>query len=160
VDWILYYGQGKKANGWWEWWRSRFSPFSPLLYSLLSPAYVNQPIALVTSESNQHQDTCEHNGYTSVGERLAAGRRCGGRTPRSSFMASIVRKWPMTAAAQCKAWTVCARSNSGIVSSDPTQGMDVCLSLFCVCVVLCVGRGLATDWSPTQWVLPTVYTYK
>jgi hypothetical protein len=34
------------------------------------------------------------------------------------------------------------RSNAGIVSSNPTQGMDVCSRLFCVCVVLCVGSGL------------------
>jgi hypothetical protein len=32
--------------------------------------------------------------------------------------------------------------------------------LFCDCVVLCVGRGLATDWSPVQGVLPTVYRIK
>jgi hypothetical protein len=35
--------------------------------------------------------------------------------------------------------------------------MDVCERLFCVCVVLCVDSGLATDWSPTQGVLPTLY---
>jgi hypothetical protein len=28
---------------------------------------------------------------------------------------------------------------------------------FCVCVVLCVGSGLATGWSPVQVVLPTLY---
>jgi hypothetical protein len=32
----------------------------------------------------------------------------------------------------------------GIVGSNPSQGMDVCVRLFCVYVVLCVGRGLAT----------------
>jgi hypothetical protein len=34
-----------------------------------------------------------------------------------------------------------------IVGSNPTQGMDVwcvCMCLFCVSVVLCLGRGLAT----------------
>jgi hypothetical protein len=35
-----------------------------------------------------------------------------------------------------------ARSNTGIVGSNPNQGMDVCVRLFCVCVVLYVGRGL------------------
>jgi hypothetical protein len=40
--------------------------------------------------------------------------------------------------------TVFAHSNARIVGSNPTQGMDVCLRLFCVCVVLCVGSGLAT----------------
>jgi hypothetical protein len=53
---------------------------------------------------------------------------CGGRAP--------------------EAWTVFACSNTGIVGSNPTRGMDVYVRLFCVCVVLCVGSGLATDWSP------------
>jgi hypothetical protein len=35
-----------------------------------------------------------------------------------------------------------------------------CVHLFCVCVVLCVGRGLATGLSPVQGVLPTVYRIK
>jgi hypothetical protein len=36
--------------------------------------------------------------------------------------------------------------------------MDVCFvyAFFCVCVVLCLGRGLATSWSPVQGVLPSV----
>jgi hypothetical protein len=29
------------------------------------------------------------------------------------------------------------RSNTGIVSSNPIQDMDVCLRLFCICVALC-----------------------
>jgi hypothetical protein len=33
--------------------------------------------------------------------------------------------------------------------------MDACVRLFCVCVVLCVGSGLVTSWSPVQGVLPT-----
>jgi hypothetical protein len=37
-------------------------------------------------------------------------------------------------AAQPEATTVFARSNTGIMGSNPTQGMDVCLCLFCVCV--------------------------
>jgi hypothetical protein len=39
---------------------------------------------------------------------------------------------PVTVAARCKAWTVFALSNAGIVVSNPTQGMDVCVRLFCV----------------------------
>jgi hypothetical protein len=31
-----------------------------------------------------------------------------------------------------------ARSNNGIVGSNPTQGMDICVRLFCVYPVLCV----------------------
>jgi hypothetical protein len=44
---------------------------------------------------------------------------------------------PITVAARSKAWAVFASSNSGIVGSNPTRGMDVC-----VCVVLCGGSGL------------------
>jgi hypothetical protein len=33
--------------------------------------------------------------------------------------------WPVTVAAQSKAWTAFARSDAGIVGSNPTQGMDV-----------------------------------
>jgi hypothetical protein len=60
---------------------------------------------------------------------------------------------PITAAAQYKAWTVFARSNAMIVGSNPTQGMGVC-------VLFCVGSGLATGWSPVEWVLPSVYRIK
>jgi hypothetical protein len=38
---------------------------------------------------------------------------------------------------RAKAWTVFARLNTEIVDSNPTQDMDVCLRLFCVCVVRC-----------------------
>jgi hypothetical protein len=41
---------------------------------------------------------------------------------------------PITVAAQSKAWTVFARFDAGIVGSNPTQDMDICLHLFCVCV--------------------------
>jgi hypothetical protein len=34
--------------------------------------------------------------------------------------------------------------DAGIVGSNPTQGMDLRVRLFFVCVVLCVGNGLAT----------------
>jgi hypothetical protein len=64
---------------------------------------------------------------------------------------------PITVAARSKAWIVFARSNAGIVGSNPAQGMDVCsVCLFCVCVVLCVGSGLVTGWSAVQGVIPTV----
>jgi hypothetical protein len=46
------------------------------------------------------------------------------------------------------------------MGSNLPQSMDVCMRLFCVCVVLCVGSGLATDWSLVQGVLPTVYRNK
>jgi hypothetical protein len=39
---------------------------------------------------------------------------------------------PITVAAQSKAWTVFARSNTGVVGSNSTRAMDVCVRLFCV----------------------------
>jgi hypothetical protein len=62
------------------------------------------------------------------------------------------------AAERFKEWTVFARSEAGIVGSNTTQGMDVwyVCAFFCVCVVLCLGRGLATSLSPVQGVLPSV----
>jgi hypothetical protein len=56
----------------------------------------------------------------------------------------------ITVTARSKAWTVFARSYAGIVGSNPTQGIGClyCVRLIFVCVVLCVGRGLVTGWSP------------
>jgi hypothetical protein len=51
-------------------------------------------------------------------------------------------------AVRSKSWTVFARSNTGVVGSNPTRVMCVCARLFCVCVILCVGSGLVTGWSP------------
>jgi hypothetical protein len=56
----------------------------------------------------------------------------------------------ITVAALSKASTVFARSNVWIVSSNPAQDMDVCVRLFCVCVVLCVGSGLAIGCLPSK----------
>jgi hypothetical protein len=50
-----------------------------------------------------------------------------------------------------------ARSNTEIVGSHPTRGMDVCVRLFCVCVVLCICSGLEMGRSPVQGVLPIAY---
>jgi hypothetical protein len=40
--------------------------------------------------------------------------------------------------------TVFPCTNTGVMGSNPTQDMGVFVRSFCVCVVLCVGRGLAT----------------
>jgi hypothetical protein len=69
----------------------------------------------------------------------------------------VYRRMPATVAAPCEAWTVFSHSNTGDVGSNLTRGMDVCLRLFCVFAVPCIGSGLATGWSPVQGVLPTVY---
>jgi hypothetical protein len=53
-------------------------------------------------------------------------------------------------AARSKARTIFPRSNTGIVGSNPTRVMDVCVRLFSVPVVICVGSGLATSLSPSK----------
>jgi hypothetical protein len=55
---------------------------------------------------------------------------------------------PITVAARSEEWTVLARWNAEIVGSR--RGCLYCVRLFCVCVVLCVGSGLATGWSPSK----------
>jgi hypothetical protein len=45
---------------------------------------------------------------------------------------------PISVAVRSRAWTVFAGSNAGIVGSNPTEGMNVCVCLFCVCVLSCV----------------------
>jgi hypothetical protein len=59
-------------------------------------------------------------------------------------MVQFVSGEPITVAARCKEWTVFARSNTGIVGSNPTC-MDTCVRLFCVCTFLYAGSGLATS---------------
>jgi hypothetical protein len=51
----------------------------------------------------------------------------------------------ITVAAQSKARIVFAHFHTENVGSNPTGGVDDCVRLFCVCVVLCVGRGLPKD---------------
>jgi hypothetical protein len=75
---------------------------------------------------------------------------------RFSIYWALYIRMPVTVAARSKAWIVFVHSNTGIVGSNPSQVMDVCVRLFYVCAVLCAGSGLATGWSPIQGVLPTV----
>jgi hypothetical protein len=72
----------------------------------------------------------------------------------------ILHKYCLVRAAWSKAWIVFAPLKTGIVGSNPTQGMDVCVYLFCDSPLLCVGSGLATGWSPVQRVLLTMYRIK
>jgi hypothetical protein len=44
---------------------------------------------------------------------------------------------PITVVSRSKTGTVFARSNAGIVISNTTQGINICVLLFCACVVLC-----------------------
>jgi hypothetical protein len=51
-----------------------------------------------------------------------------------------------------------ARSNTGVVVSNPTEGRDICI--YSVFVLSCVGSGLAAAWSSVQGVLPNFYVIK
>jgi hypothetical protein len=51
---------------------------------------------------------------------------------------NIAKHMQITVATWCKAWTVFARSNAGIVGSNPTQGMDVCVCVYSAFVLSCV----------------------
>jgi hypothetical protein len=47
----------------------------------------------------------------------------------NNFLRRVIWEMPSTVAALSKAWNASARSNTGIVGSNPTQGMDACLCL-------------------------------
>jgi hypothetical protein len=81
------------------------------------------------------------------------------RFPKNNSVNSVPEP-PIAVAARSKARTVFARSNAGIMVSNLTKGVDVFVRLFCVCVVLCVGSGLVTSWSPVQGVLSSLYKNK
>jgi hypothetical protein len=60
-------------------------------------------------------------------------------------------------AARSNSWTIFTLSNTVIVGLNPTGGMNVCVHVFCVCVVLYVGSGLAMGWSLVRGVVRTMY---
>jgi hypothetical protein len=82
------------------------------------------------------------------------------RLTRVVIYVALYANMLITVAVFSKAWTVFALWSAGIVGSNPTQSMDVCVRLFCVCVVLCTDSGLKTSWSPVHLVLPSVYKIK
>jgi hypothetical protein len=47
---------------------------------------------------------------------------------------------PITTAERSKVQNIFAHSNTGIAGMNPTQDMDVCLRLCCICFVLCKQR--------------------
>jgi hypothetical protein len=63
----------------------------------------------------------------------------------------------ITVVARSEAWTVFADSNAGdrLFEFRSRHGW-LCVRLFCVCVVLCVGSSLETGWSVVRGFLPTV----
>jgi hypothetical protein len=44
---------------------------------------------------------------------------------------------PITVAARCEVWTVFARSDTGIVGSNHTRGVDVCVFIMCLSCSVC-----------------------
>jgi hypothetical protein len=62
-------------------------------------------------------------------------------------------------AVQFKTWTVFARFNAGVIVSNPTRGMDVCMCLFCFYCPVCMCK-LCDGPIPHEGVLPTVYSIK
>jgi hypothetical protein len=64
----------------------------------------------------------------------------------------------ITVSARSKAWTLLAHWNAGIVCSNPTQSMNVCVC-FSVFLLFCVGSVLATAWSLVRRVILTVKKY-
>jgi hypothetical protein len=62
-----------------------------------------------------------------------------------SLLGALFSNIPTTVFARSKACTVSDHSKSGITGSNPTPGMDMCVRLFCVCIILCVGSGFATS---------------
>jgi hypothetical protein len=60
-----------------------------------------------------------------------------GRSASRNY-AYLITGLPITVAARFKAWTVFARSNAGILGSNPTQGMDVCVCVYSVFVLFCM----------------------
>jgi hypothetical protein len=71
-------------------------------------------------------------------------------TAAQTYLNTLIYPLPVTVAARSEAWTVFARSNAGVVGSNPSLSMDACMLLFSVRVFLYVGRGLVTGWSPTK----------
>jgi hypothetical protein len=63
---------------------------------------------------------------------------------KSLFMLHLYSSW-ITEASRSKAWTVFSRSNTDVVGSNLSLGMDVCVYVF-----LCVDGSVATGWSPSE----------
>jgi hypothetical protein len=124
----------------------------------------------LTGEPSQHMFTPDYfNAIAAISEKVSGANICWPLSTYMLFLPYIVgiisvksvegngailgsrtNRWQIPVPARSRAWTIIARSNTGILGSNSTQGMDVSLRLFCVCVALCVGSSLATGWSPSK----------
>jgi hypothetical protein len=79
---------------------------------------------------------CIHDRFSNVSQT----HYCSTRENKTRLYFSL----PVPMTERSKARTVFGRSNTGIVGLNPTRGTDVCTRFLC-CIVLCVGRGLASE---------------
>lgn len=73
-----------------------------------------------------------------------------------SFICLTFMQGANTVAERSKASTVSDSSNTGILGSNYTRGMNVCVRLFCACTVLCEGCGLAMGRSAVPEILKNI----
>jgi hypothetical protein len=136
---------------------SRFAPKESPYWSLFFPRWTQSTFAchfyltsILILSSNVHFDLQSSFFPWDFPTNISFSFHLPART-------TYLAKAPVTVAQRSEACTVLARSEAGIVGSNLTQGMDVLyLCLFCVYIVLCLSRGLATSWWPVQGVLPSV----
>jgi hypothetical protein len=81
--------------------------------------------------------------YCTVSLRLAVSSGTCVRVTNTAIVTVADRT-----AARSKAWTLFVSTSTETVGSIPILSMEVCVRLFCLYVVVCVGVGLATSWSP------------
>jgi hypothetical protein len=95
----------------------------------------------VLGENLPQRNFCPSQNPTWPDPGLNPGRRgekqATNRLSYGSALQAYILHLPITVAAQSKVWTVFVRLDAGIVGSNQTQGMDICVRLFCV--FLCVG---------------------
>jgi hypothetical protein len=120
---------------WCHSWRQHTTTFVTIVHAIALTAFDT----IQTSQKQNRYDFTSIDAKTSI-LFLVVQNICG-----DSF-----NLLPITVAAWSKAWTVFVRPNAGIVGSDPTWSMDVCVRLFCFCIVLCVGSGLGRPDPPSK----------
>jgi hypothetical protein len=102
----------------------------------------------IPEDSNPHSHCCENLKFHTSSHHTSTF---------TNIYNCILEFQLIAVATWSKAWAVLVRLNTRVMGLNPTRGMDACVHLFCVCVVLCVGSSLMMGWPLIQGVLPTVY---
>jgi hypothetical protein len=89
----------------------------------LSANFINKSVALNQQEGNSRGSTSFNLGRRTM-------EKTGSTITSHEYTLAVGYQYPIMVAARSKAWTVFARSEAGIVGSNPTQGMDVCVRLY------------------------------